>query len=88
MLRVLGIICIAFAAVSCADPGCIRNSECGPSYRCYEARCVPRNTAGRSGGGSSGSADNVGQNQGTGTPQEQPDAAGVEILDAAVSPTP
>jgi hypothetical protein len=71
--------------VSCADPGCIRNSECGPSYRCREARCVPANTPANGAGSGASGADNSGSNQGTGTPQQQPDAAGVEILDAAVA---
>ena len=28
------------AAAGCTDPGCIRNSECGPRYYCREAMCV------------------------------------------------
>lgn len=86
MLRVLWIVCLSIVGYGCTDPGCIRNSECGPAYRCREARCVPANT--ETGGHAGSSTTNSGNSDGTGTPQEKPDAAGVEILDAAVASDP
>ena len=32
----------AVASAHCTDPGCIRNSECGPRFQCIEAACVLR----------------------------------------------
>jgi hypothetical protein len=33
-------LCCALAAISCSDPGCIRNSECGDGYECRRSKCV------------------------------------------------
>ena len=40
------------ALAGCTDPGCIRNSECGPRYQCIEAACVLRPLDGGAAGGS------------------------------------
>ena len=36
----LALAVATIAAAGCTDPGCIRNSECGPRYYCRDAVCV------------------------------------------------
>ena len=41
-LRLAVWLALGAALGGCIDPGCIRNSECGPRYRCLEGACVLR----------------------------------------------
>jgi len=50
----LAIVCLGLAAAGCADPGCIRHSQCKSGYECRSNKCqLPESAAAA---GSSGAA--------------------------------
>jgi hypothetical protein len=56
MLRVVCSLGLAFLALGCEDPGCLRHSECQAGYECKDSRCVkiPVDAGPKAGSGGAG----------------------------------